>query len=220
MPGYRYEEGAGGGGGPSVDPTCVELRTYEFEAGAGGGGGNHDSEQRKVTLYAVDHKIEYQQRRVAVQVSLNFPKAVNEEWRQTVGVPEDAIQQLQAHDDEGNALQKKIDDPDRAVIVVNDDQRRLRAIRIFYKLPFDRLFNRVDRVSRNRLRFQYSDLFWCDLSADVFRVSFNYPDYLKIDTVDPMPFELRSSNEMSWTVEDYHADARFKVRLDGVLGSR
>lgn len=215
LPGHSHEPCSGGGGGQSMTGRKMKpafpLPGYEHEAAKGGGGGK--DEEIPIALYEVAHRINPSKKgTVSVTVNVKCSKSPLSSWTQDTDFDERNISRLRVVDDSD----KKIDyEFNETSVIIKPKGNIIKAFRMDYEVSHDNFFATINLLEDGKCAFQYMDLFRCDNPADTFSVSFNYPNFLQIDAIRPIPFSLRGTNEIYWELSQAPASKKFKVRLMG-----
>ena len=223
---YFQEPNCGGGGGKGgqAKPISTEeelnphpLPSYWHEPCCGGGGGREEDVQ--VSLYEVIHKITIPRRLVAVTVLVRFAKPTSQDWTQDTGLPEEILKKPRVTNEVGKGIPFEILRPTSAAIKINLSGSQTKNFRIDYGIDFDHFFDNPSRLN-NRTFFEYNDVFWCDTTANTFRITYNFPSYLRLDNMKPYPVCLHGGNEISWEINDYPANQKLKLAIKGLMGSK
>jgi hypothetical protein len=217
LPVYRIERATGGGGGKHR-PRYVPFYRPERAAGSGGGAApSSDSVE-----YSLDNRLDPRRSMVNVTVMVNCLSFSPSEWRQDIGIPEDAILNPKVNRSSGASLPWEfVNGPSSAAILVKPprDGKKLKRFHIDYTVRFQDFFDEL-HPEEARMRFDYIDVFWSTYTAKLLSITYHYPAYLSISNIKPLPFNLLEGNRLVWERQDFPKNQRLKIRIEGTFGKR
>ncbi len=205
---HIYEMNCGGGGGPAGQ-DCAQL-THEFETNCGGGGGPDRKIER--VDYVIEHVVDLKRKRVNVEVKVNLKNYYENIWKQVIGVAEERIFEPKCFESKGGKKLASDFEGDAVVVTLKEKDHVSTNFVISYGLRLEDFFNEYETESQ---RFKYADSFDCDYLADLFKISFNFPDYMRIHTIRPLPVDFSKENKLIWVRDSVRQHNRLRIQMEG-----